>query len=67
VYKQQISQNQIEKTSGGSVIFEIPLAKEFRRKRNYVGKLTAYYWLLEVKLDMGITHHVHRSIVIEVF
>jgi hypothetical protein len=67
IYKQQISQNQIEENNTGGVIFEIPLSKSLRSKRNYVGKLTAYYWLLEAKLDMGITHHVYRSAIIEVF
>ncbi len=67
IFKQQISQDQLkENSSRNNVVFGIPLNDGIRKKRNYAGKLTAYYWLLEAKLDMGLTRHFYRSTIIEV-
>jgi hypothetical protein len=62
-HKQEIPWNEDD---DGSVPFEVHIPDGARRKRNYVGKLTSYYWLLEVKLDSGWIHHLDANVVIQV-
>ena len=63
MHKQEILWNEED---DGSVPFQVHIPDGARRKRNYVGKLTSYYWLLEVKLDSGWIHHLDANVVIQV-
>lgn len=37
-----------------------------KRKKNYIGKYSAYFWLLEIKLDIPQSHDMHEETVIEI-
>jgi hypothetical protein len=64
VYKQKILWDE-RYDNEPRVPFEVYIPEEAWRKRNYKGNLSAYYWLLQAKLDIGWMHHLYANIIVQ--
>jgi len=45
--------------------FDIP-EQVSKRKRNYIGKYSTYFWLIEIKLDISRARDIHIKTAVEI-
>lgn len=55
----------IEAGNSFPIEFDIP-EQVSKRKRNYIGKYSTYFWLIEIKLDIARARDIHIKTAVEI-